>query len=223
VVWLSKSAGDAGAEAARLCTAAAADLLGVPAGHLRLTRVPSGRPVLASVPDAVQAGAAQEVSVSISHTRGLAAAAVSTCGPVGVDIEPVRPLPAQRLAIRWFSSEEAAWLAGLPTKQAEESFLALWTQKEAVAKALGTGLRGGALLHDPVARPGQLDGEPGVLRLTALPGRPAISTAVTATRIAEPAADTAARARRDQDDSRWVLAVACTGPAAAGAPVVVKV
>ena len=83
-------------------------------------------------------------------SRGLAAAAVTAIGQVGVDLEPVRPVAALVLARRWFPAPEAAWLAQLPPGQRDAAFLALWTQKEAIAKALGTGLRGGAGLRQPV-------------------------------------------------------------------------
>ena len=44
------------------------------------------------------------------------------------------------LARRFFASEEAAALARVPADLQQSSFMQLWTQKEAVLKALGQGL-----------------------------------------------------------------------------------
>ncbi len=148
----------------------------------------------------------------------MAAAAVTAIGPVGVDLEPVRPVDTLALARRWFPAPEAAWLAGLPSGQRDEAFLGLWTQKEAIAKALGTGLRGGAGLRQPVplgplsqvSRPSlRRPARPG-LRLAGVPGRPGLAVATAAL------ADGAAEA------GGFVLAVACVGAGAAGAAVTVR-
>lgn len=74
---------------------------------------------------------------SISHSRRYALCALSG-GPVGCDVEELRPrLPG--LPQRCFSSEELArWQA---MGGGWEGFYPLWTEKEAAAKYLGTGLR----------------------------------------------------------------------------------
>ncbi len=164
------------------------------------------------------AGAAGGLRVSLSHSRMMAAAAVTSIGPVGVDLEPVRPVDALALARRWFLEAEAAWLALLPSGQRDEAFLGLWTQKEAIAKALGTGLRGGAGLRQPVrlGPPRQVSlplvrrpARP-ALRLAAAGGRPGL--AVTAAALADGALEAGG----------FVLAVACVGAGAAGAAVTVR-
>jgi 4'-phosphopantetheinyl transferase len=201
-VWLAWGDRDAARSSAGLAVRAAAVLLGVPAAGLRLVHEPGGAPRLAG-------GAAGRVSVSLAHSGGLAAAAVSTLGPVGVDVEPVRPLDALALARRWFRPEESDWLAGLPDTERTEAFLCLWTQKEAVGKALRTGLRGGrglrraVLAPVPLPRPDGLDG----LRLAPLPDgeEPGLPLAAAVTRVAAPA----------------ILAVACQHAWAAGLPVTV--
>jgi 4'-phosphopantetheinyl transferase len=105
---------------------------------------------------------------SVSHTRGLVAVAVSRLGPVGVDVEAVRPLPALELSRRWFATEDTDWLRGRPEERLGIGFLSLWTGKEAVAKLYGTGLRGGRLLRlrtappEPLAWRRPVD-DPGVL------------------------------------------------------------
>lgn len=99
--------------------------------EVRLEREPGGRPVLADMPG---------WHLGISHTRDVVAVAVTSAGPVGVDIEPIRELPAAALARHWFAEREARWIERRP-----RDFLHLWTQKEAVGKALGLGLRQGGL------------------------------------------------------------------------------
>lgn len=81
--------------------------------------------------------------VSLSHTDGLALVAVGRDGPVGVDVERLAPLrdPAglrrqvlsEWEAAHWPESCEDALHSGLFTH---------WTCKEAVLKALGSGLAG---------------------------------------------------------------------------------
>lgn len=85
---------------------------------------------------------------NLSHASGVLVAVFSPCGPVGVDVErrdrkPKRP---QALAAKVFShGEQRAYLAG------ESEFLPLWTRKEAVLKAMGSGFAAGAGSVDAVA------------------------------------------------------------------------
>ena len=61
--------------------------------------------------------------------------------PVGVDIELVRPLPEMdQLAAEVFSSDELRRWSELPPGVRHDSFLALWTRKEALLKAIGLGI-----------------------------------------------------------------------------------
>ncbi|MFF9196489.1 4'-phosphopantetheinyl transferase family protein [Streptomyces sp. NPDC014779] len=149
--------------------ALAAGLLGVPEPEVLVGREPSGRPRLG--------GAAGGLRASVSHVRGLTAVAVSRVGEVGVDVERLRPLPAAALARRWFTGAEGRWVAARPQEEQPAAFLGLWTQKEAVGKALGTGLADGGM-----RRPVRLGALPGTVLLpvpaadhglcTALPGAP---------------------------------------------------
>ena len=78
---------------------------------------------------------------SLSHTRGLAVCAVSNAGPLGIDVES--HTSAARLASvasRVFSREEQLHLARAPTRERGPESVGLWTQKEALLKAIGTGL-----------------------------------------------------------------------------------
>ncbi|MEU9119856.1 4'-phosphopantetheinyl transferase superfamily protein [Streptomyces sp. NPDC048506] len=143
---------------APLLRAAAGAVLGVPADEVVVGREPSGRPVLG--------GAARGLHASVSHVPGLSAVAIGSRGPVGVDVERLRALPAAALARRWFGAGEAGWLAGRPEAERPVQFLRLWTQKEAIGKVLGTGLSDGGLL-----RPVRL-GAPAGTVLHPVPGVP---------------------------------------------------
>lgn len=76
---------------------------------------------------------------NISHSGSLLALAVSNQGSVGIDIEgrQLSSVQIQRLAKRYFNADEQAWLA---QHSSVSHFLQLWTIKEAVVKAAGTGL-----------------------------------------------------------------------------------
>ncbi len=78
---------------------------------------------------------------NLSHSSALALLAVSRGGPVGIDVEEVRPGYADEgIAERFFSPGEAASLRAIASGRRDESFFRVWTRKEAVVKALGEGL-----------------------------------------------------------------------------------
>ncbi|WP_416980574.1 4'-phosphopantetheinyl transferase family protein [Streptomyces sp. T028] len=127
---------------------AAAELSGSPPHSIGIEYETGGRPRLT--------GPAAVLHVSVSHSPGARAVALSTHAPVGVDIETVRPLPALRMARRWFAPADADWLTRLPQPERVRAFYWLWTQKEAVGKARGHGLAHGGLtqrLPTPTHRP----------------------------------------------------------------------
>jgi phosphopantetheinyl transferase len=74
------------------------------------------------------------LSLAVSHTRGLAAVAVSTVGPVGIDVEPLGrdDLPPAGI---WLTPEEQLEHDGLPPQQQRALLLRLWVAKEAALKA----------------------------------------------------------------------------------------
>jgi 4'-phosphopantetheinyl transferase len=158
-VYLARGGGDLRRQARELAVTAAAAVLNQPVSVVRLGRETGGRPLIE-----VSGAHAADVHIAISHARGPAgtaglgvvAVAVSGIGPVGVDVEVVRDLPVLALARRWLTATETAWLEARPEPQRAAAFLLLWTQKEAVGKALGTGLRGSGLRR-PVPLPGALD------------------------------------------------------------------
>jgi 4'-phosphopantetheinyl transferase len=132
VIWLADCHADGHLAARALIGHALADL-GLPHDPLRLGAEPEGRPVL------LGRGAPH---LAISHTAGLVAVAMSGLAPVGVDVEALRPVPVTAMARRWFTAGEVEWLDARPAGERDHAFLWLWTQKEAMGKALGRGLRG---------------------------------------------------------------------------------
>lgn len=78
--------------------------------------------------------------LSLSHSHGLSACAVSARPGLGLDIEPLGRHPHwQKVVRRWFTPGEQAWL--LAGNQCED-FLKVWTLKEAWLKATGRGIAG---------------------------------------------------------------------------------
>ena len=78
---------------------------------------------------------------NLSHSGNVALIAVSLARQVGVDVEQLRPLPdLDALAARVCNDRELAVLAGLAQAVRERAFFALWTRKEALAKATGEGI-----------------------------------------------------------------------------------
>ncbi|WP_336485732.1 4'-phosphopantetheinyl transferase family protein [Methylobacterium nigriterrae] len=101
-------------------------------GALAFAAEPSGKPVLAE---------GQAVAFNLSHSGDRALVGLSTEARIGVDVEAVRPMPdAARVARSYFAPDEAAALAALSPPALGPAFLAVWTRKEAVVKAIGAGL-----------------------------------------------------------------------------------
>lgn len=79
--------------------------------------------------------------VNISHTRGLAAVALTVDHDIGVDVEWLqRDTPTEKLAERVFAEKERRTLAAAPEAEKINTFLTFWTLKEAYVKAIGKGL-----------------------------------------------------------------------------------
>lgn len=70
--------------------------------------------------------------------------AVGREGEIGVDVEALRPIADfMQIAKRFFTAGERARLEALPSPQRTKGFYRLWVSKEALLKAVGTGLSGG--------------------------------------------------------------------------------
>ncbi|KAF1048056.1 4'-phosphopantetheinyl transferase family protein [Xylophilus sp.] len=103
------------------------------ADALRLADGPLGKPWLPDHP---------RIHFSLSHSRGVALIAVGHRGPLGVDVEYLRPVPdALAVAERCFTLHENRALRSLPPRRRGRAFLTCWTRKEACLKAIGLGLR----------------------------------------------------------------------------------
>jgi 4'-phosphopantetheinyl transferase len=82
------------------------------------------------------------VHFNVSHCEDVALIAVSTNGPVGVDVERVRnDFNLDRVVERLFSPEEARGFADLSPSRRPRALFTWWTRKESLVKATGEGLR----------------------------------------------------------------------------------
>jgi 4'-phosphopantetheinyl transferase len=80
---------------------------------------------------------------NLSHSGDLVALALVRQGRIGIDIEAERPLTdSALLARRILAPRERAWFESLPESAREAGLLVAWTRKEAVLKAVGTGISG---------------------------------------------------------------------------------
>jgi len=78
---------------------------------------------------------------NLSHTRGLVACAVTAEADIGLDVEDLERREASPgLAERNFAPSEAAMIAALAPEARHETFLKVWTLKEAFVKATGDGI-----------------------------------------------------------------------------------
>jgi 4'-phosphopantetheinyl transferase len=79
--------------------------------------------------------------VNLSTSDELALIGLSRAGPIGVDVEQVRrDVPVRRWADRFFPSADRAAVLAAPPASAATVYFALWTRKEAWAKAQGLGV-----------------------------------------------------------------------------------
>ncbi|WP_207001544.1 4'-phosphopantetheinyl transferase family protein [Trinickia mobilis] len=112
--------------------------IGVPAGMLRLEQDAYGRPRLEP------GGTSRMLDFNISHAGSHALIAIAAGRRVGIDIEACDPrLDWQSLAKMVFSKRDDTHVRSLPNALRHEGFYRVWTAKEALLKAVGTGLAGG--------------------------------------------------------------------------------
>ena len=109
--------------------------LGAEPAGLEFSYGPRGKPALAGV----WSGSGWHFNLAHSSDRALLA--VTRSGPVGVDVERIRPLREVGPAVsRFFSPRESAAFQALVAEQKPEAFFRLWTRKEAWLKATGEGI-----------------------------------------------------------------------------------
>jgi 4'-phosphopantetheinyl transferase len=110
------------------------EYLAVPAGTIRFTYGPNGKPGLDERDDA-------SLRFSLASSGEVALYAVTRARSVGVDVEGLRPMiDLPGLIARFCTPREASLMAGLADQERERAFFAGWTRKEAYVKALGEGL-----------------------------------------------------------------------------------
>lgn len=104
-------------------------------GQLSFDRAGSGKPQLCD----------QSLQFNLSHTGDAVIMAVSRNASVGIDLESRnRNIDESALAAACLSVEETHALDAIAAAQRKSRLLQQWTRKEALLKALGTGLA-----HDP--------------------------------------------------------------------------
>ncbi|MFC9244950.1 4'-phosphopantetheinyl transferase family protein [Streptomyces sp. NPDC057136] len=125
--------------------------LAVPPRALRWERDDGGKPFVVA--------RGRTVHLSYSHSDGVAGLALSESAPVGLDVERVRERThLEALAHGCLSATEFAQWRRLPERTGPEGFCRLWTRKEAVLKAWGSGV---PALLDRVGTALGSDGAPG--------------------------------------------------------------
>ena len=81
---------------------------------------------------------------NLSHSENRAIIGVTRAAPVGVDIERINADRARpEIAARFFAPQEIQALAILSGDAYANGFFQIWSRKEAVLKAVGTGIGGG--------------------------------------------------------------------------------
>lgn len=124
------------------------DYLDRPPATIPITTTPYDKPILAS-PDA-------SLTFNVSHSGDLVLLAFADQVAVGVDVEPIRPIPdADDIVARFFSDAEVQTWRALPPAQRDAAFLTCWTRKEAYIKARGEGLSHPLHLFDVAFRPNE--------------------------------------------------------------------
>jgi 4'-phosphopantetheinyl transferase len=104
---------------------------GLDAAGLCFDYGPQGKPALTG----------SGVAFNVSHSGDRALIALSSDGPVGVDVEWCRPIGEMDAIVRrYFSPAEQAALAALAPDARTLGFYQAWTRKEAMLKATGHGL-----------------------------------------------------------------------------------
>ncbi|MFQ5747253.1 MAG: 4'-phosphopantetheinyl transferase family protein [Gemmatimonadota bacterium] len=103
---------------------------GLAAADIRFRSDPCGKPGLEGGPEL------PSLHFNLSHSAELLVVALSAEGPLGVDVERVRPVPAADRILRRLADGSA----DVPPGGDARAFLDWWTRREARAKATGGGL-----------------------------------------------------------------------------------
>ena len=131
-VALTTAGPDESASARNLLRRLLADVAGVVAAAEPVAARTGGQPFLPRRPG---------IAVSLSHSGGWVAAAVSEIGAVGIDVQAPEPA-SPALLRRCCRAETRRRLSLLPGPERDLEFAWLWTAQEACVKATGEGLAG---------------------------------------------------------------------------------
>jgi len=116
-----------------LLRGALGELLSVAPDRIELHYSGTGKPFLAGEP----------LEFNLAHSGPTAVLAVSSHGPVGIDVEGIREVPdALALADRFLPAPEGFTLRRSTAENRSALFLRFWTAAEALLKADGAGLGG---------------------------------------------------------------------------------
>ncbi|WP_231849012.1 4'-phosphopantetheinyl transferase family protein [Paramagnetospirillum magneticum] len=133
MTWLYTGIAQAAEARSRVLVRHLARRLDRPEAEIVLARDSFGKPMLAD-PDS-------GYWFNCASCDGLLLIAGSRQGPVGADVETLeRCIPVWEDASQGFAPAERALLAALPAARRPLAFARLWTAKEAVLKARGTGI-----------------------------------------------------------------------------------
>lgn len=91
-------------------------------------------------PEVISPYPGPRLRLNLSHTHGLAAAALTLEHDVGIDVEWLGRKPITETAEHFFAPAECAHLVTVAPEQAHQVFLTFWTLKESYVKATGKGL-----------------------------------------------------------------------------------
>lgn len=108
---------------------------GYPPELLKFGYTEKGKPYLKSQ------GARGPIHFNLSHSEGAALFGFSMAGPIGVDVEQLRPIAdALDIAGHYFSHRQKMELESAPSSEKDRLFFEYWTRMEAWLKACGEGL-----------------------------------------------------------------------------------
>ncbi len=90
-----------------------------------------------------------EICFNVSHSYDIALIAISIEQAVGIDIEKIRDdIDYEAMSKRFFSDNEYHNIMKYEGKERTHAFFATWTRKEAIVKAMGTGIASGLKSFD---------------------------------------------------------------------------
>lgn len=108
---------------------------GCPASSIDFVFSPQGKPSLVN-------NHKGKIEFNLSHSEDLGVVAVSSGSILGIDVEQVREMADwPQMASQFYSDAEIVAIERAPSNEKSTMFLRFWTRKEALLKAIGTGLQ----------------------------------------------------------------------------------